>query len=142
MEASRERLSQEKESLIRAQATIEQEAKQLAQQLNEVTQLRSSLQDKLTPLHQSLDGDKGSLIRLREERHKLVNVRSDLRVEVERLAGIKSRSETQIERLQGQLTNLESELETLDSNSQTLANQPAVTEEDLKQAVSESQRLT
>ena len=141
VEASRERLSQEKESLIRAQATIEQEAKQLAQQLNEVTQLRSSLQDKLTPLHQSLDGDKGSLSRLREERHKLVNVRSDLRVEVERLSGIKSRSETQIERLQGQLSSLESELETLASSSQTLANQPAVTEEDLKQAVTESQRL-
>lgn len=141
IEASRERLSQEKESLIRAQATIEQEAKQLAQQLNEVTQLRSSLQDKLTPLHQSLDGDKGSLSRLREERHKLVNVRSDLRVEVERLSGIKASSETQIERLQGQLSSLESELETLASNSQALASQPAVTEEDLKQAVSESQRL-
>jgi chromosome segregation protein len=141
IETSRERLTHEKESLIRAQATIEQEAKQLTQQLNEVTQLRSSLQDKLTPLHQSLDGDKGSLRRLREERHKLVNVLSDLRVEVERLSGIKSRSETQIERLQGQLSSLESELETLASNSQTLANQPAVTDEDLKQAVTESQRL-
>ena len=141
IEASRERLTHEKESLVRAQATIDQEAKQLAQQLNEVTQLRSSLQDKLTPLHQSLDGDKGSLSRLREERHKLVNVRSDLRVEVERLSGIKSRFETQIERLQGQLSSLESELETLASNSQSLANQPAVTEEDLKQAVSEIQRL-
>lgn len=141
IETSRERLTHEKESLIRAQATIEQEAKQLTQQLNEVTQLKSSLQDKLTPLHQSLDGDKGSLSRLREERHKLVNVRSDLRVEVERLFGIKARSETQIERLQGQLTSLESELETLASNSQSLANQPAVTDEDLKQAVSESQRL-
>ena len=139
--ASRDRLSHEKESLLQAQATINQEFKQLAMQLDEVTQLRGSLQDKLTPLHQSLDGDKGSISRLREERHKLVNVRSDLRVEVERLSGIKSRSETQIERLQGQLSSLESELETLASNSQLLANQPAVTEEDLKQAVSESQRL-
>ena len=139
--ASRERLSHEKESLIQAQAKINQESKQLAMQLDEVTQLRGSLQEKLTPLHQSLDGDKGSLSRLREERHKLVNVRSDLRVEVERLSGIKSRSETQIERLQGQLSSLESELETLASNRQSLANQPAVTEEDLKQAVSESQRL-
>ncbi len=139
--ASRERLSHEKESLIQAQATIDQEFKQLAMQLEEVTQLRGSLQEKLTPLHQSLDGDKGSLSRLREERHKLVNVRSDLRVEVERLSGIKSRSETQIERLQGQLSSLESELETLASNRQSLGNQPAVTEEDLKQAVSESQRL-
>lgn len=139
--ASRDRLSHEKESLLQAQATINQEFKQLAMQLDEVTQLRGSLQEKLTPLHQSLDGDKGSISRLREERHKLVNVRSDLRVEVERLSGIKSRSETQIERLQGQLLSLESELETLASNSQLLANQPAVTEEDLKQAVSESQRL-
>jgi chromosome segregation protein len=141
VETSRDRLSHEKESLIRAQATIDHEAKQLAQQLNEMTQLRGSLQEKLTPLHQSLDGDKGSLSRLRGERHKLVNVRSDLRVEVERLSGIKSRSETQIERLQGQLSSLESELATLASNSQSLANQPAVTEEDLKQAVSESQQL-
>ena len=141
VEASRDRLSQEKESLIQAQSTIDQEVKQLAQQHNELTQLRSSVQEKLTPLHQSLDGHKGSLGRLREERHKLVNVRSDLRVEVERLSGIKSRSQAQIGRLQGQLSDLEGELETLASNSQSLVNQPAVTEEDLKQAVSESQRL-
>jgi chromosome segregation protein len=71
----------------------------------------------------------------------LANVRADLRVEVERLSGIKSRSETQVDRLRGQLSGLESELETLASRSQVLADQPAVTEEDLKRAVDESQRL-
>ena len=71
----------------------------------------------------------------------MANVRADLRVEVERLSGIKSRSETQVDRLRGQLSGLESELETLASRSQVLANQPAVTEEDLKRAVDESQRL-
>ena len=92
-------------------------------------------------MYQSLDGEKGSLGRLREERHKLVNLRADLRVEVERFTVIKSRSETQIERLQNQLSSLESDLETTASSSQLLANQPAVTDDDLHQAVRESQRL-
>ena len=141
IEASRERLGLEKESLTKARAQIDQESNQLATQLSELENTLGVLQEKITPLHQSLDEDKGSLARLRQERHKLANVRADLRVEVERLSGIKSRSETQVDRLRGQLSGLESELETLASRSQVLADQPAVTEEDLKRAVDESQRL-
>ena len=141
IEASRQRLNREKETLTEAQNKISEETQTLTQQLSEASASQRALQEQLTPLYQSLDGDKGSLARLREERHKLVNLRADLRVEVERFTGIKSRSETQIERLQSQLSSLESDLETTASSSQLLANQPAVTDDDLKQAVRESQRL-
>ena len=141
IKTSRQRLNREKETLTQAQIKIGEETQTLTQQLAEASESQRALQEQLTRLYQSLDGDKGSLARLREERHKLVNLRADLRVEVERFTGIKSRSETQIERLQSQLSSLDSDLETTASSSQLLASQPAVTDDDLKQAVRESQRL-
>ncbi len=138
---SRLRLNREKETLTQAQIKIGEEIQALSQLLAEASESQRELQKQLTPLYQLLDGDKGSLARLREERHKLINLRADLRVEVEHLTGIKSRSETQIERLQSQVSSLDSDRETTASITQLMASQPAVTDDDLKQAVRESQRL-
>jgi chromosome segregation protein len=141
VEASRLRLQREKQSLIDAQSEIDQERDDLDQQLDEITRLRQSIQDQLTPMHQTLDADKASLGRLRDERNQLMHLRSDLRVEVERLSGIESRSQTQVERIEGQLASLVNELESLTTHRHTLSDRPAVTDADLKAAVSESQRL-
>ena len=141
VEASRLRLQREKQSLIDAQSQIDKERDELDQQLDEITRLRQSIQDQLTPMHQRLDAYKASLGRLRDERNQLMLLRSDLRVEVERLSGIESRSQTQVERIEGQLASLVDELESLATHRHTLSDRPAVTDADLKAAVSESQRL-
>lgn len=141
VEASRLRLQREKQSLIDAQSQIDKERDELDQQLDEITRLRQSIQDQLTPIHQRLDAYKASLGRLRDERNQLMLLRSDLRVEVERLSGIESRSQTQVERIEGQLASLVDELESLATHRHTLSDRPAVTDADLKAAVSESQRL-
>lgn len=141
VEASRLRLQREKQSLIDAQFQIEQERAELDQQRDEATRLRQSIQDQLIPLHQALDADKASLSRLRDERNQLMHLRLDLRVEVERLSGIESRFETQIERIEGQLVSLINELESLTTHHQTLSDSPALSDADLKVAVSESQCL-
>ena len=141
IETSRERLGREKKALIDSRVEIEKERQNAFQQIEESEVLRKKIQEKLTPLHQALEADKASLNRLREERHQLINVRSDLRVDIERQAGIQARSHAQVERLQNQLKGLQTELESLVSNRESLANQPSVTDDDLRQAVIESQRL-
>ena len=141
VEVSRLRLQREKQSLIDAQSQIEQERVEVDEQLDEGTRLRQSIQDQLTPLHQTLDADKASLGRLRNDRNQLMHLRSDLRVEVERLSGIESRSQTQIERIEGQLASLINELDSLTTHHQKFSDRPVVSDADLKDAVSESQRL-
>ena len=84
---SRLRLNREKETLTQAQIKIGQEIQAPSQLLAEASESHRELQKQLTPLYQLLDGDKGSLARLREERHELINLRADLRVEVEHLPG-------------------------------------------------------
>ena len=138
---SRERLEREKQTLLDARAQAQVEHSELLQKSLEVTQLEVSIQEQINPLNQSLDNHKAELVELRDERNKLVNLRSDLRVEIERLSGIKSRADKQIERLENQLSGLYRELEALRTNSESLKQSPGVSDEELKAAVKKSQRL-
>ena len=138
---SRERLEREKQTLLDARAQAQVEHSELLQKSLEVTQLEVSIQEQINPLNQSLDNHKAELVILRDERDKLVNLRSDLRVEIERLSGIKSRADKQIERLENQLSSLDRELEALRTNSESLKQSPGFSDEELKAAVKKSQRL-
>ena len=141
IKASRERLELEKQMLLDARAQEQVEHSVLDRELLEVTQLEISIQEQINPLRQSLDNQKVALGRLRDERHNLMNIRSDLRVEIERLSGIKSRSDKQIERLENQLSGLQREREALSQNSESLMQSPGVSDDELKAVVSKSQQL-
>jgi chromosome segregation protein len=138
---SRERLEREKRTLLDAREHAQVEHCELDQQTSETTQLQVSIQKQINPLNQSLDNHKAELGKLREERYKLMNTRSDLRVEIERLSGIESRAVKQIERLESQLLGLHRELEALKENSESLTQSPGVSDEELKAAVAKSQEL-
>ena len=138
---SRERLEREKQMLLDARAQAQVEHSELLQKSLEVTQLEVSIQEQINPLNQSSITYKAELVELRDERNKLVNLRSDLRVEIERLSGIKSRADKQIERLENQLSGLYRELEALTVNSESLKQSPGVSDEELKAAVKKSQSL-
>ena len=114
---------------------------ELDQKSSEIIQLQVSIQEQINPLNQSLDNHKAELGKLRDERNKLVNTRSDLRVEIERLSGIEIRADKQIERLESQLFGLYRELEALKENSESLTQSPGVSDEELKAAVKKSQGL-
>ena len=141
IKASRERLELEKQMLLDARAQEQVEHSVLDRELLEVTQLEISIQEQINPLRQSLDNQKVALGRLRDERHNLMNIRSDLRVEIERLSGIKSRSDKQIERLENQLSGLQREREALSQNSESLMQSPGISDDELKAVVSKSQQL-
>ena len=141
IKASRERLELEKQMLLDARAQEQVEHSVLDRELLEVTQLEISIQEQINPLRQSLDNQKVALGRLRDERHNLMNIRSDLRVEIERLSGIKSRSDKQIERLENQLSGLQREREALSQNSERLMQSPGISDDELKAVVSKSQQL-
>ena len=141
IKASRERLELEKQMLLDARAQEQVEHSVLDRELLEVTQLEISIQEQINPLRQSLDNQKAALGRLRDERHNLMNIRSDLRVEIERLSGIKSRSDKQIERLENQLSGLQREREALSQNSESLMQSPGISDDELKAVVSKSQQL-
>ena len=138
---SRERLEREKRTLLDAREHAQVEHRELDQQTSEITQLQVSIQEQINPLNESLDNHKAELGKLRDERNKLINTRSDLRVEIERLSGIGSRADKQIERLESQLFGLHRELETLKENSDSLMQSPGVSDEELKAAVAKSQGL-
>jgi chromosome segregation protein len=138
---SRERLEREKRTLLDARAHAQVERCELDQQTSEITQLQVSIQEQINPLNQSLDNHKAELGKLRDERNKLMNTRSDLRVEIERLSGIGSRADKQIERLESQLFVLHRELETLKENSESLMQSPGISDEELNAAVAKSQGL-
>ena len=141
IKASRERLELEKQMLLDARAQEQVEHSVLDRELLEVTQLEISIQEQINPLRQSLDNQKVALGRLRDERHNLMNIRSDLRVEIERLSGIKSRSDKQIERLENQLSGLQRERAALSQNSERLMQSPGISDDELKAVVSKSQQL-
>ncbi|MBU26078.1 MAG: chromosome segregation protein SMC [Gammaproteobacteria bacterium] len=141
IKASRERLELEKQMLLDARAQEQVEHSVLDRELLEVTQLEISIQEQINPLRQSLDNQKAALGRLRDERHNLMNIRSDLRVEIERLSGIKSRSDKQIERLENQLSGLQRERAALSQNSERLMQSPGISDDELKAVVSKSQQL-
>ena len=136
---SRERLEREKRTLLDAREHAQVEHCELDQQTSEIIQLQVSIQEQINPLNQSLDNHKAELGKLRDERNKLMNTRSDLRVEIERLSGIEIRADKQIERLESQLSSLYRELEALKENSESLTQSPGVSDEELKAAVAKSQ---
>ena len=138
---SRERLEREKRTLLDASEHAQVEHCELDQQTSEIIQLQVSIQEQINPLNQSLDNHKVELGKLRDERNKLMNTRSDLRVEIERLSGIEIRADKQIERLESQLFGLYRELEALKENSESLTQSPGVSDEELKAAVAKSQGL-
>ena len=138
---SRERLEREKRTLLDAREHAQVEHCELDQQTSEIIQLQVSIQEQINPLNQSLDNHKAELGKLRDERNKLMNTRSDLRVEIERLSGIETRADKQIERLESQLFGLYRELEALKENSESLTQSPGVSDEELKAAVAKSQGL-
>ena len=138
---SRERLEREKQSLLDGRLQAQEEHSELDRRSSELIRLQESIQEQINPLRQSLDNHKAELGRLRDERNKKMNMRSDLRVEIERLSGIKSRSDKQVERLENQLSGLQRELEVLSQDSASLMQSPGVSDEELKAAVAKSQKL-
>ena len=138
---SRERLEREKQSLLNGRLQAQEEHSELDRRSSELIRLQESIQEQINPLRQSLDNHKAELGRLRDERNKKMNMRSDLRVEIERLSGIKSRSDKQVERLENQLSGLQRELEVLSQDSASLMQSPGVSDEELKAAVAKSQKL-
>ena len=138
---SRERLTRERAGLLETLSGVDQHRAELKSQDADVHAKQESLQAQLEPLEETLQQDKTRLKSMREERDRLGHTRSDLRVEIERLDGQIARVETQVERIQAQIDTQRLERSALEARRLELNEQPAVSEADLNQAVTESQAL-
>ncbi len=138
---SRDRLSREQDLLATGQGIISVEIRRIGLRLPDANAARTVTQEKLRLLQDLINADKLSLMRFREERNKLINVRSDLRVQMERFIGVKIRSDAQLQRTETQLSVLNGEFQKALQQRQSLIDHPDVTEVDINQAVKESQNL-